>query len=154
MIAFCISCPYQPLYWYYSLNYTAIGTSTVIAFSLLRQNGYFAIDDVSVESFAAPGVNLIVNGGFETGSLSSWVYCNQNNGSNTGAVEANSTHFNYLGMTYYPHSGSYYYIGGGITVADYISQTFPTVIGQIYNVGMWVLNAGSGQTSAALFLGV
>ncbi len=79
----------------------------------------------------------------------------QGNASNTGGVKANSTNFNYLSFTYYSNSGFYYYVGGSTTSADYISQTFPTVIGEQYMASMWVLNAGNGPlTSADLFLGV
>ena len=155
MVANCINCTFFPVYFQYTRNYTALGTSSVIAFSIRRQTGYFALDNISIQSFLAPGVEIIVNGGFETGSLTSWSYCNQNNGSNTGGVKANSASFTYLGFTYYAKSGSYYYVGGSTTSADYISQTFPTVINAQYLVSMWVMNAGTGPlTSADLFLGI
>jgi hypothetical protein len=157
MVANCLGFGCTPFssYYRYVRNYTAIGTSSLIVFGLRRQTGYFAFDDVSVKSFAAPTVEILVNGGFETGDLTGWSYCNQNNVTNSGGVEANSTHFTYLGFTYYANSGSYYYIGGSLTSADYISQIFPTIIGEQYTIVIYYMNVGNGSlTSADLFLGV
>jgi hypothetical protein len=105
-----------------------------------------------MKSFAAPIVEILVNGGFETDDLTGWSYCNQNNGTNSGGVEANSTHFTYLGVTYYANSGSYYYIGGSLTSTDYLSQTFPTIIGEQYTIVIYYMNGGNGSsTNANLF---
>jgi hypothetical protein len=155
MVDHCLNCTTLLSYYPYVRNYTAIQTSTLIAIALRRQTGFFALDDLSVRSFTTPSVEILINGGFETGDLTGWSYCNQNNGTNSGGVMANSTHFTYLGVTYYPKSGSYYYVGGSNTSADYISQTFPTTIGQQYTVSFGFMNAGSGPlTSADLFLGI
>lgn len=153
MIAQCIGCTTVLFYYNYVYNYTATGTSSVFALSMQRQTAFFAIDDISITSLAAPSIQLITNGGFETGSLAPWSYCNQNNAANTGGVQT----FNYIysGFTYNPNTGSYYYVGGDIVSSDYISQTFSTVAGQVYSVSLWVLVASGGpSTSAALFLGV
>jgi hypothetical protein len=50
---------------------------------------YFALDNVSIRDFVASNTDLLTNGNFETGDLSSWVYCNQNNASSTGGVKSN-----------------------------------------------------------------
>jgi hypothetical protein len=118
-----------------------------------RQAALFALDDVSITSLAAPSVQLLTNGGFETGNIAPWYYCNQNNLANTGGVKTFNYTFN--GFSYYPHTGSYYYVGGSNIAADYISQTFPTVAGQVYSVSLWFMLASGGPlTSGALFLGV
>jgi hypothetical protein len=154
MIANCVGCVPIPSYIQFVVNYTAIATASRIVISARRQTGYFTLDDVSVRSFTAPSVEIIVNGGFETGNLTGWSYCNQINGTNSGGVQANSSHFTYLGVTYYPRSGSYYYLAGGLTYADYLSQTFPTAIGQEYTVSFWYEYLGNGTSSSAdLFLG-
>jgi hypothetical protein len=142
-------------YYDYSYNYTAIGSSTRIAFAMMRQTGYFVLDDISVRNFAAPNTEIIANGGFESGDLTSWAYCDQNNASSTGGVKSNSSHFTYDNFTYFSYSGSYYYIGGSPVATDYISQTFPTIIGDQYSVTFEVMNAGSGPaTSGYFFLGL
>ncbi|CAF2149064.1 unnamed protein product [Rotaria magnacalcarata] len=155
MIANCINCSTFLLYYNYVTNYTAIGSSSRIVFSFLRSTGFFALDDVSVRSATAPSVEILVNGGFESGNLTGWSYCNQNSATNTGGVKANSSNFTYSGVKFFSNSGSYYYVGGGLTVADYLSHTFPTITGQIYTVGFWIVNSNNATLSSAdLFLGV
>ncbi len=153
MIAQCTNCSTVPIYYQYFYNYTAIATTSFFALSMQRHTDFFAIDDISIVSVAAPSVQLIINGGFETGNISPWYYCNQNGSSNTGVVQ--TFNFTYNNFTYNPHSGSYFYAGGNIASADYISQTFSTVVGQVYSVSLCVMIANGGaQTNAALFLGV
>lgn len=129
---------------------------TRIVFSLLRSNSYFALDDISVRSNAAPGVELITNGGFEYGNLTGWTYCDQSNSSNPGGIKAQAANFTSGGYTFRSNSGSYFYVGGSTTISDYLSQTFPTTIGQMYTVSLYVINANNASaiTSADLFLGV
>jgi hypothetical protein len=151
MVAYCLPCVSFP-YYLVLYNYTATSNASSIAFSFLIQNYYFALDDVSVRDFAAPNTELISNGGFETGSLTSWLYCNQNNASITEGVKSNLTYNN---VTYYPNSGAYYYMGGSNISADYIIQSFPTQIGHQYNVSLVVrLPVGGNLTSANFFLGL
>ncbi|CAF4372631.1 unnamed protein product [Rotaria socialis] len=155
MIANCINCSTLLYYYNFVTNYTAIGSPSRIVFSLFRSNGFFALDDISVRSNTAPSVEILVNGGFEYGNLTGWSYCNQNSASNTGGVKANSSNFTYSGVHFYANSGSYYYIGGGLPVADYMSQTFSTITGQLYTVSLWFFNSNNVTlTSADLFLGV
>jgi hypothetical protein len=127
-------------------NYTAISSVTTIVFGYRRTNLYFALDGVSVRDFLAPTTELISNGGFETGDLTNWTYCNQLNTSITGGVKTN---FTYGGFTYYPESGLYYYLGGNNISADYISQSFPTQMGHTYAVSLYSLYPGTGNLSAA-----
>jgi hypothetical protein len=150
MVSSCNSCPTFP---YTSLiyNYTALSNATRIAFAFLVQNYYFALDSVSVQDVLAPGTEILINGGFETGNLSSWLYCNQNNGTYTEGVKSN---FTYMNFTYYPQAGNFYYLGGSNISADYIIQSFPTKIGHQYTISMWVMYPGTGNfTSANFFLG-
>ncbi|CAF1264266.1 unnamed protein product [Adineta steineri] len=146
----CTSCPTIYPNAYYSYTYVAIANLTRISLVLREDVGCFAIDNVSVRSTAAPSVELISNNGFETGNLSSWTYCNPGGASVPGAGEV----FNSLlciSLTLVPKSGSYFYCDGVVGYNDYLSQTFTTVIGQLYNVSFWLSNdAGNNNgTSAA-----
>jgi len=152
MIVNCYPCTTYPVYYQVISNYTAISSVTTIVFGYRRTNLYFALDGVSVRDFLAPTTELISNGGFETGDLTNWTYCNQLNASITGGVKTN---FTYGGFTYYPEAGLYYYLGGNNISADYISQSFPTQMGHTYAVTLYSLYPGTGNLSAAdIFLAV
>jgi hypothetical protein len=152
MVAHCSPCMTFTIYFSYYYNYMATSNVTRIAFAFRRQTRYFALDSISIRDVAAPNTELLVNGDFETGTLSSWIYCDQNNASSTGGVKST---FSFSGFTYFPQSGTYYYVGGSNITADYISQAFPTIIGHNYNVTMWAMNPGSATLSSAdFFLGV
>ncbi|CAF0987378.1 unnamed protein product [Adineta steineri] len=151
MVANCYPCPAYR-YHQYIYNYTAVANATRIVFAFRRQTAYFTLDDVSVRDYAAPSTELLGNPGFETGNLSSWIYCNQNNETITDGVQSNYTSGNF---TYFPNSGIYYYMGGSLTASDYISQAFSTQIVDLYKITLWSRYPGTGNlTSADFFLGV
>ncbi|CAF1235174.1 unnamed protein product [Adineta steineri] len=115
----CTNCTTIHPYAYYSYTYVAIATLTRISFSFREDNGCFAIDTVSVRSTAAPTVELISNNDFETGSFSSWTYCNPNGASAAGKVYHSLFCVSY---TLTPKSGSYFYYDGAVGNNDYLSQ--------------------------------
>ncbi len=125
----------------------AIATQTRITFAFREDTGYFALDDVSVRSTSAPAIELLTNGGFETGNLSSWIYCNPAGSSYPGTLEQTSSNFYAEGHTYAAHGGNYYYLDGAVGQADYLSQIVATNIGQTYNISFWLYNYGSGTNS-------
>jgi hypothetical protein len=71
--------------------------------------------------------SIVVNGGFETGSLPPWI--------NTG-----DTSFTGVGPPAIPHSGSFALYSGPITSDGFIDQVLPTVAGTAYNVSFWLQN--------------
>jgi hypothetical protein len=140
------------MYFQVNYNFTAISTLTRLVFAYRIGNRFFGLDGVSIHDFLAPTIELISNGGFETGDLTNWTYCNQLNASITGGVKTNYT---YNGFTYYPEAGSYYYLGGSNASADYISQSFATQVGHEYAVTLYSLYPGNGsQASADIFFAV
>ena len=152
IVASCAPCSTFNSYLQFTYNYTAIENVTQMAFGFRRQTNFFALDEVSIQDFAALGTELLVNGDFETGSLSPWTYCDQNNALPTGGVQST---FSYNSFNFFPKLGTYYYVGGSTIAADYIMQAFPTIIGHRYQVRMWAMHPGSGSlTSADFFLGV
>ncbi len=147
MVSSCNPCVNFSYYYMVSYNYTALSNTTRLAFAFLVQTYYFALDSVSVRDFLAPGTEILNNGGFETGDLTSWLYCNQNNGTYAEGVKSNLTYQNY---TYYPQAGNYYYLGGSNISADYIIQSFPTQIGHQYTITMGVMYPGTMEILRAL----
>jgi hypothetical protein len=69
---------------------------------------------------------IVVNGGFETGSLPPWT--------NTGDTSFTSVN------TDNPHSGSFSLETGPTSSDGFIDQTLPTVAGQAYDVTFWLEN--------------
>ena len=109
-----------------------------LTFQLRHDPGYWYIDDVSVYE---DGTQKIINGGFETGSLSPWVVANPfgSCGSFGGRVSCSS-----------PKSGSYSYADGSNGCADQVSQQFSATLGQVYVVSFWMRSSGTGSGISAL----
>lgn len=145
----CTNCPNINSYQQYSYIYIAIATQTRITFAFREDTGYFALDDTSVRNILSPTIELLINGGFEIGNLSSWIYCNPSSSSFPGTLKKTSDNFVAQGKTYAAHSGNYYYLDGAVGNADYLSQMFTTIIGQTYNISFWLYNQGSGTNSNA-----
>ena len=101
-----------------------IGTYTlVISNALGTASTTGAVLTVQV---AVPGAQLVQNGGFETGDLTSWAGAG---GLGGVAVSSNSTAV---------YSGNYGALLGPIGLLDYISQSLPTVAGQYYLLSLWL----------------
>ena len=100
-----------------------------------------------MRSILASSVELLGNGGFETGTFPSWTYCSPSGVTASGVLEKTSDNFVYNSATYAAHSGIYYYLDGAAGGSDYLSQMFPTIIGETYNISFWLFNSGGGSNS-------
>ncbi len=100
-----------------------------------------------MRSILASSVELLGNGGFETGSYPPWAYCNPSGVTGSGVLEKISDYYVYNSVTYAAHSGNYFYLDGAVGGSDYISQIFPTNLGETYNISFWLFNRGSGSNS-------
>jgi hypothetical protein len=78
-------------------------------------------------------LSLLQNGGFETGSFSSWVL--------SGNISDNVVSSSLIA----PHSGNYAAVFGQVGSLAYLSQTVPTSPGQAYLLSFWLSNP-SGAT--------
>jgi hypothetical protein len=104
--------------------------SITLAFQFRNDPGWWYMDDVSVSD----GTNeMLVNGGFESGSFSpGWI-----TGTPNGACTPPSSGAQIVNSSCY--SGSYCVTDGCVSDADQISQTFPATAGQFYYVSFWLL---------------
>lgn len=143
-ISICTNCPDIEPYRQYSYTYVAISNFTRLTFAFREDVGYFALDTISVRSISTPSINLVDNSGFETGNLSSWIYCNPSASSYAGITKKNSDNFVYKGKTYQAYLGNYFYLDGAVGNADYLSQMLSTDIGDTYNISFWLYNQGNG----------
>lgn len=77
-------------------------------------------------AYPAGAVDLVVNGGFETGDFSGW---------------SQSGDLTFTGVdTSTPHDGTYAAYFGPIFDLGFITQTLPTVAGSTYDVSFWLAN--------------
>ncbi|CAF1278760.1 unnamed protein product, partial [Rotaria sordida] len=114
----------------FQYTYRAISNRTTLTFAFHHDPSYWCLDDISVTKINNT-VNLIVNGGFETGSASSYSLCEPSGANPTGYVSREC-----------PHTGLHNFYDGSYLPGDYLSQSFTTVIGKDYEISFWLRNLG------------
>jgi hypothetical protein len=87
------------------------------------------------------GQPLTQNGGFETGDFTGWTL--NGDGGNVNFVTGSFRIAH--GDNFTPHSGSYAAALGEPSTLAYLSQTLPTVAGQLYLISLW-MDSPDGQT--------
>ena len=98
---------------------TATGTQTTLSFGLRDDPSFLNLDEVSVVPFP-----IVTNGGFETSDLEAWTP----SGVSGTLISTNSL---------YASSGIYGLALGPVGGIGYLSQTVPTVPGQLYLLSCW-----------------
>lgn len=129
--------------------WTAPATKNItLAIRMRNDPGYWFLDDVSVTE---TGIEKLVNGGFETGSLLPWVRTTPNGtcGGHAGDV-TNNYGSSKGGM---PRTGTYFVNDGRTGCFDQIGQTFEVNIGTTYAISFW-LKASNHTSTGPIFAGV
>ena len=111
-----------------------------LAFLLRNDPSNWYLDDVSVYD---GGTQMLVNGGFESGSLSPWVVTLPN-----GPCLFGSPHGQVCNTL--SHTGSYDYCDGCNTVADEVSQSFMAIAGSTYVISFWLSTGSIGSVMTPL----
>jgi hypothetical protein len=106
--------------------------SVTLAFQFRNDPSNWYMDDVSVFN----GTNeMLVNGGFESGSLSPGWTASTPNGNCAYGFDASVTNS-------YCHNGTYCLSDGCYGVLDEISQSFVAISGQSYFISFWLQSSG------------
>ncbi len=99
----------------------------------------------------AIGQSLVANGGFESGNFTDWtlvgdpIYYGANN--NNAFYDAVISAGSFQGAGPFVHSGAYSALLGESGYLATISQTIPTVPGQVYLLSFWLLNSTNVPTA-------
>lgn len=116
-----------PTYTCYAYTWIATGSSATLSFFFRHDPGGWMVDEIKVYHGLS---QLIVNGGFESMSLTGWNYsgtCNY-----------------YIGEAYsgssYAKAGGYYYYDRCSLYGDTIAQSFVTVPNDVYTISFWMMN--------------
>lgn len=126
------------IYTRYTSSFIATGISTNLSFAFREDPAFLFLDDVSVTT--GGGLNLLTNGGFESGPVGAsaptgWSYLNSFGAAAGGTVSSSGA-----------RTGSNAYVDGAVQAYDGITQALTTIIGQTYNLEFW-LNDNSSLTT-------
>jgi PEP-CTERM motif len=136
--------PVPHTYQQYTVSFVASNPSTNISFSFREDPAFLHLDDVSVTTGGGP--NLLVNGGFELGSVPGddhtpvgWSYLNAFGVSAAGVVDSDG-----------PRSGNLNYDDGAVQGYDGITQGIATTVGATYTISFWLNDDGRLTTFSRL----
>jgi len=104
-----------------------------LAFQFQHDPDYWYLDDVSVYEGAT---QKLINGDFETGSLSPWIKTTPNG----NCIEI----INGL-SSIWPRNGAYSFYDGTRGCADQISQNFTVSADRLYRISFWLKSGSSGS---------
>lgn len=140
----------------YGANFLATNATSTVTFAFRNDPGYFAFDNASVVEITHPLVNLLVNGGFETGipftatapcctSPVGWTFTQDPAiaGLSTQSGVYDTASAGLLGLT--PEGGSnQFWADGAFTAYETLAQSFATTIGDTYAISFWLNNSVAG----------
>jgi hypothetical protein len=123
----------------YSVNFTAISSTTDLAFAFREDPAFWSLDNVSVTT-SSSSTNLVSDGDFSNTTLAPWTYDN-----NYGVNDANGELRSGCGT-----SGGNCFYDGAVQAYDGIDQNISTVAGQAYTLSFWLTDNSSLTTAQQL----
>ena len=112
-----------------SLTVSNVSSADMGTYSVVVSNALGSVTStgaVLAVVVAESGMQLVQNAGFETGSFSSW------------SQSGNFANCSVSSSSPYVHSGSYGALLGPVGSLGYLSQSLPTVAGQVYLLSLWL----------------
>ncbi len=129
-------------YTQYTYNYTASSTSTaVLEFGFASTGGgkIGYLDDVSIVDTNASNSEMLINGGFENGTLVGWQQLCTSSCQMSSFGSITNTQCN---------TGLFCYMDGCKCGLDFLLQTYTTIIGHVYTLNFWY----KGRNNAILYV--
>jgi len=126
----------------YTANFTAIGSTTDLAFAFREDPAFWSLDDVSVTAMNS-STNLVSDGDFSNTTLAPWTYDN-----NYGVITANGRLSSGCGRA--AGSGGNCFSDGAVQAYDGIDQNISTVAGQQYTLSFWLSDDSELTTAQQL----
>lgn len=137
----------------YAYNYTANNTNPLLSFGVDASAAmYILVDDTSVVDITDSSTELLKNPGFDNSSTTpptGWdVWCSSLcTGSTKGTVVSSGCRVpGYCYKSQCRPGGNH----------DYLIQTFPAIVGRVYNISFWFrrVNATNSTGVATLYVGI
>lgn len=126
-------------------TYTANFTGTAVlefGFSASGANKDGYLDDVSILDRNASNSEMLINGGFENGTLIGWqVLCTSGCSGSTGNITASAS----------CQTGSYCYHDGCKGSTDFVRQVFTVTMGDVYTLSFWIQVDNSQSAFVTIF---
>jgi len=131
--------PVPDVYTQYFTSFVATDTTTNLSFAFREDPAFLSLDDIFVSSAAAPLTNIVLNPGFESGTVgtpnaTNWTFLNAFGAAASGVI-----------ANFGAHSGTNAWRDGSVQAYDGITQGLPTTVGTTYNISFW-LNDNGGLT--------
>jgi hypothetical protein len=92
---------------------------------------------------SGPPINLVQNGGFETGALDYWTLAGSADSVTFTSVSGSSAFFGNYGLQFEQ--------GGGTAGIGYLSQTLPTTPGTMYQISCWFEPGAEGWVPSTVY---
>jgi hypothetical protein len=123
----------------FSFIYTAVSHTSIITFSFKKGWNWY-LDNVSIRDTIS-NVELIEDGGFESGTMYAYCVCD----SNLQRTKPTTAR--------YSHTGSYVCEVKNFFSAVQLAQSVNTIVGRSYNVSFWLQSQGGGMdNNAAVYM--